>query len=237
MVYITGDTHGVIGLQERVKKLKNILSYNDYLIVAGDFGVIWSRETLPQNIQQLEEIPFNILFVDGNHENFDILGTLPVEIWNGGKVHRVCKNVLHLMRGQVFAIEGKKFFTFGGANSIDKNWRVNHVSWWEEEMPSEFEIAEGKINLCRNYDIDYVITHAPLIEATDYLYRRSFLRSRFGKERYSPNNNKCGQILSSMFENITNVKCYYSGHMHLDEKIKCGGREYQLVFKNILQIC
>ena len=72
------------------------------------------------------------------------------------------------MRGQVFDIEGKTFWTFGGASShdirdgileiddprlrkwrydYDKMYRVNHISWWKEELPSAKEIEEGRINL------------------------------------------------------------------------------------------
>lgn len=55
----------------------------------------------------------------GNHENFDRLYQYPVEDWHSGKVHKIRESVLHLMRGQVFEIEEKKIFSFGGASSHD----------------------------------------------------------------------------------------------------------------------
>ena len=67
----------------------------------------------------LEGKPFTTLFVDGNHENFDRLYAYPVEEWHGGKVHKIRPSVIHMMRGQVFAIDGKSVFTFGGASSHD----------------------------------------------------------------------------------------------------------------------
>lgn len=33
----------------------------------------------------LNDRPFTTLFVDGNHENFDLLNAYPVENWHGGK--------------------------------------------------------------------------------------------------------------------------------------------------------
>ena len=39
---------------------------------------------------------------------------------HGGKVHRIRPHVLHLMRGQVFDIEGHTFFTMGGVKSVRK---------------------------------------------------------------------------------------------------------------------
>lgn len=41
--------------------------------------------------------------------------------------------IYHLMRGQVYNICNKSIFTFGGASSIDRNLRVDGVSWWKEE--------------------------------------------------------------------------------------------------------
>ena len=40
--------------------------------------------------------------------------------WHGGKVHRIRPHVLHLMRGQIFELEGFRFFTMGGAKSRRK---------------------------------------------------------------------------------------------------------------------
>ena len=92
----------------------------DYVIITGDFGGVWDnspRETYW--LDWLEEKPFTTLFVDGNHENFDRLGELPVHQCQGGKVHYIRPHVLHLMRGQVFEIGGVTFFTMGGAASHD----------------------------------------------------------------------------------------------------------------------
>jgi len=109
----------------------------------------------------------------------------PVKDWHGGKVHRIRSHVLHLMRGQVFELEGYHFFTMGGAKSHDTEdgilepgapdferkllmlqrkprarYRINHISWWAQEMPSEEEYAEARKNLAKvDWAVDYVITH------------------------------------------------------------------------------
>ena len=84
----------------------------------------------------LRELPVTTLFVDGNHENFEQLNSYGVDIWNGGKVHFVESKIIHLMRGQVFDIDGTRFFTFGGAHSIDKNLRAEGITWFPEEIPT-----------------------------------------------------------------------------------------------------
>ena len=113
-----------------------------------------------------------------------MLNSFPVSTWNGGKVHYIRKNVIHLMRGQVFDIDGVRFFIFGGARSQDIRdgilsmndpdykeklaklrreqalFRIDHLSWWKEEMPSENEMKEGIDNLKKiGNEVDCIITH------------------------------------------------------------------------------
>ena len=116
MIYITGDCHGnferfdLCSFPEQMNMTKD-----DYVIICGDFCGICE----PLLLDSLESLPFTLLFVDGNHENFDRLNRMPVELWHGGKVHRIRPSVIHLMRGQVFELEGKRIFTFGGGKSQD----------------------------------------------------------------------------------------------------------------------
>ena len=131
-----------------------------------------------------DDRPFRTLWVDGNHENFDMLKVFPVEEWHGGKIHRIRPNVLHLMRGQLFDIDGFTFFTMGGAASHDIQdgildpsdpffeedyarmsrdnlmFRVRGCSWWQEELPSYEEYKEALATLKKaNWKVDYVISH------------------------------------------------------------------------------
>lgn len=100
------------------------------------------------------------LLMVSNHENHDALDAYPVEFWNGGKVHKISDSIIHLMRGQVFTIEGKKFFTMGGAESHDKIYRKEGISWWPREMPSNDEYEEGLANLDKaNNQVDYILSH------------------------------------------------------------------------------
>ena len=96
------------------------MTKDDYMIVCGDAGLVWhgDKSDDPQ-LDRLEALPFTVLFVDGNHENFDALNEYPVEQWHGGKVHKIRPHVIHLMRGQAFELQGRTFFTMGGAQSHD----------------------------------------------------------------------------------------------------------------------
>ncbi len=150
-IYITGDTHGTFDLRKVVyffNGREDEFSWDDYLMFCGDVGVcgfMASDEAKTRDI--LRNLPVTVLFVDGNHENFEQLNSYAVEIWNGGKVHFIESNIIHLMRGQVFEIDGKKFFTFGGAYSVDKMYRTEGITWFPEEIPSKEEYEEGWKNL------------------------------------------------------------------------------------------
>ena len=121
MIYATGDLHGnALRFQPEYFPEQAKMTKDDYMIVCGDFGCIWNGDKSddPQ-LDRLEALPFTVLFVDGNHENFDALNEYPVEQWHGGKVHKIRPHVIHLMRGQAFELQGRMFFTMGGAQSHD----------------------------------------------------------------------------------------------------------------------
>ena len=108
MIYITGDTHADFSrlYQAPFSHIDEREQGADphYVIICGDFGGVWN-ESVQQTaeLDKLNDRPFTTLFLDGNHENFDLLATYPEENWHGGKVQVIRKNVLHLMRGQICA--------------------------------------------------------------------------------------------------------------------------------------
>ena len=162
MIFVTGDCHGNF---ERFKPKyfpeQAQMTKRDIVICAGDFGGVRFGDGRDEAaLDWLESLPFTLAFVCGNHENYDALERYPVKDWHGGKVHRVRPHVLHLMRGQIFELEGCRFFTMGGAKSHDTNHRINHISWWRQELPSDEEYSEALQNLERyNWQVDYIITH------------------------------------------------------------------------------
>ena len=160
MIYITGDMHGDRG-RFLFFPWDKLLNQNDTLIVCGDFGFLFfTDEQELRFLDTLEDYAFTICFLDGNHENFDAINAFPQETWHGGRVHRIRKNVLHLMRGQIFALEGKTFFTMGGAYSIDRYRRVRNESYWEEELPSNEEYRQAAKNLEQHgFHVDYILSH------------------------------------------------------------------------------
>ena len=100
MIFITGDTHGdwISRLRTESFPEQKEMTKDDYVIICGDFGIWDNSKREKYNLDWLKDKPFTTLFVDGNHENYDILDELPVKEWNGGKVHFIRPSVIHLMR-------------------------------------------------------------------------------------------------------------------------------------------
>ena len=167
MIYITGDCHGGFDRFEN-DKFSN-LTKNDYVIICGDFGGILDQNKRARyerkRIKQLSKMKFTTLFVDGNHENFDRLYSYPIIEWHGGKVHKINSSIFHLMRGEIYEIDNKKIFAFGGASCHDipdgildddnlekiivynnrYEWKLNIYDKMEEEEDNTILIAQFAI--------------------------------------------------------------------------------------------
>lgn len=107
-IWVTGDIHGSIDIAKlsyRRWPEGRLLTRDDFVIIAGDFGMPWSGSNDELYwLDWLNNRPWTTLYVDGNHECFPYLEDLPVtERW-GGKVQAYPEypNIIRLMRGQVF---------------------------------------------------------------------------------------------------------------------------------------
>ena len=53
-------------------------------------------------------------------------------------------------------------------------FRIDHLSWWKEELPSEEEYEEARRNLdAHNWEADYVLTHCVPTSITLQLSRHN----------------------------------------------------------------
>ena len=241
MIYITGDCHGELNkFSTSSFPEQKQMTKNDIVIICGDFGGIWDKDKNGsfENywLSWLDEKPFTTVFVDGNHENFHRLNTEfeTVEFY-GGQVHKIRNSIFHLMRGEVYEIEGKRFFAFGGASSHDirdgvldrndyesdfqfrktirkwkkqrKEFRVNNETWWENELPTEEEIKHAEESLAAvNYDVDIVVSHCAPQSIANILYSSSIEPDK----------------LTTFFDDLLKrlkFKHWFFGHYHEDRKV------------------
>lgn len=245
MIYITGDCH----TDYRRFTIENFpeqkeMSKDDYVIICGDFG-FWDDSKKQQYWRKwLEDKPFTTLWIDGNHENYDLLKQYEVQEWHGGKVQFIMPSVIHLMRGQIYHINGLEFFTFGGARShdiqggildphdvdfkaqkkkLDKGYlpyRINHQTWWSEEFPTKEEMDEGRENLERvNWKVDYIVTHDGA---------RSDIEKNFEICEMDELNDFLEEI-----KNQTTYRAWFFGHHH--DNMQVDEKDY-MIYEQIIDI-
>lgn len=101
----------------------------------GDFGV-WHGEDgefyrYAIN-RRLAENDQHMIVTLGNHENYDLLTTFPLNK-EGFAVEYTNPRIWYATRGQLWMHAGLRFASLGGAFSIDKHRRTAHKSWWPQE--------------------------------------------------------------------------------------------------------
>lgn len=253
MIYITGDCHGdFTRLNTRNFPEQKQLTKDDYIIICGDFGAVCSND--PDNKEEnhildwLDDKNFTTLFIDGNHENHRRLLGMKVETWHGGKAHKIRDSVIHLMRGQVYDIDGKKFFTLGGASSHDisdgildiedPDWRkkakrniilgkrlfrVKGFDWWEEELPSYDELKEALSNLYEHdFSVDYIITHCGPTR----------IQNAFAVKGSGYESDRLTELLDSFIDAVE-YKHWYFGHYHVNLDID---DRHTIIYKNMIKL-
>lgn len=199
MIYFVSDLHGNIdlkGFQEYLARASD----DDLLIILGD--ICLNFEDSEENHMFTERflaVDKKVAFIDGNHENFAYLNSFPEEEWNGGTVGRLTDNIVFLKRGNVYNIQGKTFFVFGGCKS-SAGWKEKGL-WYPEEEASHEEIKLAYENIERyNFKFDYILTH------------------KYEQREQGPN---MSIKLMELTEYIERNVCYskwYSGHLHKNRK-------------------
>lgn len=213
--FLKGDIHG--NLFEIIDFINRFnLGKNDNIIILGDCGIAWRKDKkdLDQNIKLWNECGngVKLYFIDGNHENFNILNSLPIE----NNMGKIADNIYHLRRGQVYEFENKKILVCGGADSIDKYRRIENFTWWKEEAISQETIDDIPAG-----HYDYVLTHCcprSIFEKNRiYLSTLQFL-----------DENKINHSSEDMLEQLKNKITFdhwFFAHYHinrnLDEKFTC----------------
>lgn len=211
MVYITGDTHGDLTRFE--DKAFKQLNSGDIVIVCGDFGFIWDdSKKEKKELRKLSKKKYTICFIDGTHENFELLYDYPEEEWNGGEVHKIADNIFHLKRGQIFRMNDLSFFTMGGGISPDLDYRFDTENWSKHEVPNRQEMLEGAQNLdACDLKVDVILTHEPAAKIKSFLMLHDDMSS---KMRVTAFNN----YLEEISQSVTYSKWYF-GSLHKDKHI------------------
>lgn len=219
MVYVTGDMHG--DLTRLSPAALRPLKKGDTLLVCGDFGFVWDGSPAEQKrLDKIGRRPYTVAFLDGRHENFDLLARYPVTEWQGGRAQVISGNLVHLLRGEIYELEGESYFVFGGGESEDREFRIPGVSWWPQETPTEEELQRALANLqARDNRVDYVLTHVPTLTAA------ARLNPRLAVDGVS--------LFLGGIEQTVSCKRWFFGSLHRDQVIS---EKRRAVFEQVVSV-
>lgn len=219
MIYVTGDTHGDAKRfhHRMIKKLRK----GDSLIVCGDFGFLWDGSKREKKLLKwIGKRRYNVLFVDGCHENYSLLETFETAEWNGGMTRVISGKLRQLLRGEVYTIDGKTVFAFGGGQSDDNELRKSGKTWWEQEAPTEAETSRGLRNLAAHgCKVDYIVTHEPPAIVKEFLDMNTLERSHVNT------------FLNEVKEKCTFQRWFF-GKCHINKIIP---PQYYALFDNVVK--
>lgn len=219
MIYVTGDMHGD---PERLSDpALRRLKKGDILLVCGDFGFVWDGSAAEEKrLRRIGRQKYTIAFLDGRHENFDRLAAYPVTEWNGGQAQLLNDRLVHLLRGEIYTLEGQRIFAFGGGESDDREFRIPGKSWWPEEMPTAAEMQHGLDRLAaENNRVDVILSHMP---------------PRSSAARLNPRSAMDGvSLFLGGLEDTVQCREWFFGALHQDRPI---GAQRRAVFRDIVPL-
>jgi len=246
MFYLTGDTHSDVVC--RIKTWIDLYyedTYEDnYLIILGDFGLIWHSNPTEFELVQIElinklclETKLTLLFLDGNHENFERLEKFPIIEWNGGRVGKISPFIFHLQRGESYKVseyaENWRFVVLGGADSHDKEWRVKPEAflkygklWWPQERISDKDV-DNTLEQLNEYDCKVILTH----DCPSTIY------SMIYAETPKQSNHQLQKVFDEVYNRGKNSYWFF-GHQHLNQtwhldNVKCTALYEEIIPLNL----
>jgi len=242
-IFITGDMHGEMGINKFSSgnwSIGKTLEKSDYVIILGDFGLIWNKsysalKTQEYYLNWLDRKPWTTLFIDGNHENFDrLLSNEFQEIHlydlqekEIGKVKQISDSVFYLQRGHIYTINNKTFFCMGGATSIDKENRTIGDSWWDQELPSFRDFKLGLDNLAiYGKKSNYIYSHT--------CFNLTFLKLNENQSfYYKENQEKNLRNYFDIIEKEIKFDKWFFGHFRIDKDID---KKHTVLYDNIVEL-
>lgn len=205
MIYVTGDVHG--DLKDLESRDIGRIKKGDVLIITGDFGFIWDNSKSEiKNLKKLSKKKFDILFVEGVHENFEMLRNFEECDVYGAKARKITDNIYCLNRGEIYTIGEKTVFALGGGAHEDVYEKFDNDPLRNPSLPTDEELQHSVRNLqAHQKKVDYVITH----EAPASIKRMI---------RRDSNINDMNIFLDTLLHNIQCEKWYF-GSLHTDRVV------------------
>lgn len=160
-IMFAGDIHGNVG---HLNWLYKHASKNevDQIIACGDFGywvhIPWGQKFLDRCATLAEKHNIPLMWVDGNHENHDLLDALREQHGDNTPIPTPNEWVKWIPRGCRFDINGYTFMGYGGAYSVDWMDRRLGYSYWRQELINPYhldELSDDKVDVLITHEAPY----------------------------------------------------------------------------------
>lgn len=234
MVYLTSDIHGAFDIHKINPDefhAGHSLTRNDYVLICGDFGCLWDGGSSDRFwLNWLESLPWTTLFIDGNHENFDVLKSYPTVFWNGGEARQIRSNVFQLKRGEIYTFGGKTWLTIGGGYSHDLQFRQEGKNWWKDEILTREEADHALSSLeAHDWKVDCVITH-DIFSSHEVADSYPIQKEAYGPDRIDQ------QAFLEEIRKKTDYRAWFFGHYHQDRLDFFDGRPVQMLYDTVEEV-
>lgn len=159
-LFVVGDLHGGVEgelsfLDKKHFPEQSELTKEDIVFQLGDFGLVWyypeCMDKYKKDFHKANELAdknFTTFVIPGNHENYDLINSLPLIEKFGGMVYelKLRKNsIFFAKRGEIYTINDKKIFTFSGATSAFEHNRFTREQFENGELVRKKKYKYGQL--------------------------------------------------------------------------------------------
>lgn len=135
-VAVCGDWHGNVGWARTIARVLPYLAPDvTTMLHLGD----WSMAPAEVDETFAETDIDRILVTVGNHEPFDQI--TPLLDLHPGHAVRISKLTWFLPRPARLTIGGRRVLSLGGAASVDRQSRIEGLTWWPDEAITDDQVA------------------------------------------------------------------------------------------------
>lgn len=203
MIGYIGDVHGSLSNVEYAVRFCVKMGATT-LIQTGDFWCYDDHRTITKLNRVLTRIGEQhgggntptLYFIDGNHENYNIIDP-------DGDIVTYGDHVTYIPRGSVIDIEGISHGFLGGASSSDREYRQEGKNWWPQEA-----IHNAQAEKLYDKQFDVFVTH----DTSAAVFSDLMILNGHSLEKSSDGAND-REFISAVVDAV-HPKVHFHGHHH-----------------------
>lgn len=221
-ICIIGDVHGDMGFFDRAISYGGNRLGVDTFVQVGDFWLYEENFTSALDTAREEVLAQNnarLFFLDGNHEEFSVLGE---RIHQPGS-HQVGERTFYMGRGTSGTMGNKHFLALGGAVSIDQERRIEGVSWFPDENLTQEDVD----NALSAPQADVMFTHD-----IPHVARSPFTEDRQFSIEVEEQKRLFDERMTEVFMHHK-PKVLVHGHYHVPYTSERGGFDFSTIVKGL----